>query len=195
MTLATPTPVTLLDVTYGSVDRQGRPLGVVRTGPGQPTQTETYEYDERGNLVGTITSFVDVTEQRRANDALRESEERFRQMADGIPEVILAYRFESRPEQSVGNVALLTLGTGIGTALIHDGVLIPNSELGHLEVDPGDKRHRPQQGHHRFDGKGPQDRESATRQRQMPAQLFEARRHERGRRRAAHEQRGLRSRP
>jgi hypothetical protein len=27
---------------------------------------------------------------------------------DGVPEVILAYRFESRPEQSVGNVALLT---------------------------------------------------------------------------------------
>ena len=27
-----------------------------------------------------------------------------------------------------------TLGTGIGSALIHDGVLIPNSELGHLQV-------------------------------------------------------------
>ncbi len=33
-----------------------------------------------------------------------------------------------------GLVILTTLGTGIGTALIHEGVLVPNSELGHLEV-------------------------------------------------------------
>ncbi len=32
-----------------------------------------------------------------------------------------------------GLVVLTTLGTGIGTALIHDGRLIPNSELGHLQ--------------------------------------------------------------
>lgn len=32
-----------------------------------------------------------------------------------------------------GLVLLTTLGTGIGTALIYDGVLIPNSELGHLQ--------------------------------------------------------------
>ncbi|MER5490955.1 polyphosphate--glucose phosphotransferase [Streptomyces sp. LE64] len=33
-----------------------------------------------------------------------------------------------------GTVLLLTFGTGIGSALFHDGVLIPNSELGHLEL-------------------------------------------------------------
>lgn len=33
-----------------------------------------------------------------------------------------------------GLVIVTTLGTGIGSALIHDGVLIPNSELGHLEI-------------------------------------------------------------
>ncbi|ALJ20466.1 polyphosphate--glucose phosphotransferase [Microbacterium sp. No. 7] len=32
-----------------------------------------------------------------------------------------------------GLVMLTTLGTGIGTALLHDGRLIPNCELGHLE--------------------------------------------------------------
>ena len=32
---------------------------------------------------------------------------------DGIPEVILAYRFEPRPEQSVGNVVLLTHGKNV----------------------------------------------------------------------------------
>jgi polyphosphate glucokinase len=33
-----------------------------------------------------------------------------------------------------GLVVLLTFGTGIGSALIHNGVLIPNTEFGHLEV-------------------------------------------------------------
>jgi polyphosphate glucokinase len=34
-----------------------------------------------------------------------------------------------------GLVVLTTLGTGIGTAVFNRGVLVPNSELGHLEVD------------------------------------------------------------
>jgi polyphosphate glucokinase len=37
-----------------------------------------------------------------------------------------------------GVVILTTLGTGIGSALIYDGVLVPNSELGHLEIDGHD---------------------------------------------------------
>ena len=41
-----------------------------------------------------------------------------------------------------GLVIMTTLGTGIGTALIHDGVLIPNSELGHLELDGHDAETR-----------------------------------------------------
>ena len=34
-----------------------------------------------------------------------------------------------------GVVLMVTVGTGIGTALLNDGVLVPNSELGHLEVN------------------------------------------------------------
>jgi polyphosphate glucokinase len=34
-----------------------------------------------------------------------------------------------------GLVIMTTLGTGIGTALIYNGVLVPNSELGHLAID------------------------------------------------------------
>ncbi len=34
-----------------------------------------------------------------------------------------------------GLVVVTTLGTGIGSAIIYDGVLVPNSELGHLEID------------------------------------------------------------
>ena len=33
-----------------------------------------------------------------------------------------------------GLVLVTTLGTGIGSALVYDGVLVPNSELGHLEI-------------------------------------------------------------
>ncbi|MFZ2510016.1 MAG: ROK family protein [Gordonia sp. (in: high G+C Gram-positive bacteria)] len=34
-----------------------------------------------------------------------------------------------------GEVVLLTLGTGIGSALLHNGTLIPNTEFGHIEVN------------------------------------------------------------
>lgn len=34
-----------------------------------------------------------------------------------------------------GVVFLTTLGTGIGTALLNDGVLVPNTELGHLQIE------------------------------------------------------------
>jgi polyphosphate glucokinase len=37
-----------------------------------------------------------------------------------------------------GLVIVTTLGTGIGSALVYDGVLIPNAELGHLEIDGKD---------------------------------------------------------
>jgi polyphosphate glucokinase len=41
-----------------------------------------------------------------------------------------------------GLVVLTTLGTGIGTAIIYRGVLVPNSELGHIEVDGHDAETR-----------------------------------------------------
>jgi len=33
-----------------------------------------------------------------------------------------------------GTVLLLTFGTGIGSAVIHNGILLPNTEFGHIEV-------------------------------------------------------------
>ena len=41
-----------------------------------------------------------------------------------------------------GFVVLTTLGTGIGTAMIYRGVLIPNAELGHVELDGHDAEKR-----------------------------------------------------
>ncbi|MFE4591750.1 polyphosphate--glucose phosphotransferase [Streptomyces laurentii] len=41
-----------------------------------------------------------------------------------------------------GTVILLTLGTGIGSALFRGGVLVPNTELGHLELKGHDAEKR-----------------------------------------------------
>lgn len=41
-----------------------------------------------------------------------------------------------------GLICMVTLGTGIGTALIYDGVLIPNAELGHIEINGKDAEKR-----------------------------------------------------
>lgn len=41
-----------------------------------------------------------------------------------------------------GLVILLTLGTGIGSALLYDGRLVPNAELGHLEIRGRDAEKR-----------------------------------------------------
>ncbi|WP_091255152.1 polyphosphate--glucose phosphotransferase [Arthrobacter sp. ok909] len=38
-------------------------------------------------------------------------------------------------EGVAGTVLVITLGTGIGSAFIFDGKLVPNAELGHLEID------------------------------------------------------------
>ena len=41
-----------------------------------------------------------------------------------------------------GLVIITTLGTGIGSAFVYNGVLIPNAEIGHLEIDGYDAEKR-----------------------------------------------------
>lgn len=41
-----------------------------------------------------------------------------------------------------GITIFLTLGTGVGSAIFHDGVLLPNTELGHLEIRGEDAERR-----------------------------------------------------
>ncbi|MEV0593653.1 polyphosphate--glucose phosphotransferase [Nonomuraea cavernae] len=41
-----------------------------------------------------------------------------------------------------GTVLMLTIGTGIGSALFTEGVLVPNTELGHLQLKGKDAEHR-----------------------------------------------------
>ena len=57
--------------------------------------------------------------------------------AAGIAEV----RFGAAADQK-GTVIVLTLGTGIGCALFSDGVLFPNTELGHLIIRGKDAERR-----------------------------------------------------
>ena len=42
--------------------------------------------------------------------------------------------------ESSGTVLVLTFGTGIGSALFVDGVLVPNTELGHMQIRCGKRR-------------------------------------------------------
>ncbi|WP_099022780.1 polyphosphate--glucose phosphotransferase [Mycolicibacterium palauense] len=45
-------------------------------------------------------------------------------------------------QDHTGVVVLLTFGTGIGSAVIHNGILLPNTEFGHLEVGGKEAEHR-----------------------------------------------------
>ena len=42
----------------------------------------------------------------------------------------------------LGTVFVLTLGTGVGSALFVDGILVPNTELGHMEIRGRDAERR-----------------------------------------------------
>ncbi|HEY5247294.1 MAG TPA: ROK family protein [Dermatophilaceae bacterium] len=57
--------------------------------------------------------------------------------AAGVGELKFGAAREAR-----GLVLMSTLGTGIGSALLYNGVLVPNSELGHLQIDGRDAEQR-----------------------------------------------------
>jgi polyphosphate glucokinase len=54
----------------------------------------------------------------------------------------LAEQHYGAGRDKTGVIVLLTFGTGIGSAVIHNGVLLPNTEFGHLEVDGKEAEHR-----------------------------------------------------
>ncbi len=58
--------------------------------------------------------------------------------AAGIAEM----RFGIGQEYQKGVVILLTIGTGIGSAIFSNGVLVPNTELGHMKIRGKDAEHR-----------------------------------------------------
>ena len=85
---------------------------------------------------GVVCTAANIDDKWIGRDAQSDLEGRY-----GVPVVILndadaagiaEQRFGAAGQLS-GTVLLLTLGTGIGSALFRDGVLVPNTELGHLE--------------------------------------------------------------
>jgi polyphosphate glucokinase len=94
--------------------------GVVRTAPNlDPGWVGVNAPEFLGNASGLVASVL--------NDA----------DAAGIAEM----RFGAGAGHA-GTVLILTLGTGIGSALFYDGVLIPNTEFGHIELHGQDAEKR-----------------------------------------------------
>ena len=54
----------------------------------------------------------------------------------------LAEAYYGQGRDKDGLIVVITLGTGIGSALIVNGQLVPNTELGHLEIDGEDAESR-----------------------------------------------------
>lgn len=74
--------------------------------------------DDHGNLFGSVLVFRDITERRRTERALRESERRFREMADAMPQIV----WTARPDGSIDytNRQWREL-TGLPAAMANDG--------------------------------------------------------------------------
>ncbi len=45
-------------------------------------------FDGTGKMIGAVASFFDITQRKEAEDALRRSEERFRELADSMPQLV-----------------------------------------------------------------------------------------------------------
>jgi PAS domain S-box-containing protein len=79
---------TVLAGTLRSPDHQGRVV------VGEASAASAFEWsvselrDAKGRKMGTVCLFVDITQRWRAEEALRESEERFRNIADSAPVIL-----------------------------------------------------------------------------------------------------------
>jgi PAS domain S-box-containing protein len=62
-----------------------------------PVEYSSYPIVRDGVIEGAIVTFVDITERRRAEEKLKESEERFRLLAENAKDIIYRYRFKSTP--------------------------------------------------------------------------------------------------
>lgn len=90
---------------------------------------------------GTTMSAANVSEKWIGLEAERFFEEHIGRDITFVNDADAAGVAEARYGAAKGQrglVILTTLGTGIGSAMIYNGVLIPNSELGHLQMNGKD---------------------------------------------------------
>jgi PAS domain S-box-containing protein len=68
-----------------------------RDGTPIPVEYSSHPIVKDGAVDGAIVTFVDITERKRTEQKLRESEERFRLLAENAKDVIFRYRFKPTP--------------------------------------------------------------------------------------------------
>ncbi len=68
-----------------------------RGGTPIPVEYSSYPIVRAGVVEGAIVTFVDITERRRAEEKLKESEERFRLLAENARDIIYRFRFKPTP--------------------------------------------------------------------------------------------------
>jgi polyphosphate glucokinase len=87
---------------------------------------------------GTARTAANIDDSWIGTDVVALVQERTGRQASVLNDADAAGLAEARfgaARDVAGTVLLLTLGTGIGSALLSGGVLVPNTELGHLELD------------------------------------------------------------
>lgn len=86
---------------------------------------------------GTACSAANISEEwmgRAVNEFFGEALGRPVNVINDADAAGLAEAAQGAGKGQTGTVLVLTLGTGIGSALVVDGTLVPNFELGHLEI-------------------------------------------------------------
>ena len=68
-----------------------------RDGTPMPVEYSSYPIVKDGVVEGAIVTFVDISERRRAEEKLKESEERFRLLAENAKDIIFRYRLKPTP--------------------------------------------------------------------------------------------------
>lgn len=126
--IPTPQPATVdavLDVTHQVIEQAGWDGPVGCTFPGIVRH-------------GTIRSAANVDDGWIGVDLAERLQDRIGQPAIVLNDADAAGLAEIRYGAGRGRsgvIVVVTLGTGIGSALFVDGTLVPNTELGHLELD------------------------------------------------------------
>lgn len=67
-------------------------------------------YDENGQVAGIVGAFLDITDRKRAEEALRQSEERFRRLAENARDVIYRMSIPEGKYEYVSPAALSVFG-------------------------------------------------------------------------------------